>query len=112
MAATTKQFTVSCTAEFREILMAEFAMLGFDSFQESDTGFIAYSEGKIDTNALKLIIAKYSDSAKASLFQEDVEQVNWNQKWEESYEPIIIAEQVLVRASFHAPQPMYPYELI
>lgn len=112
MAATTKQFTVACTAEFREIIMAEFAMLGFDSFQESDTGFIAHSEGDIDAAELEQLMTKYADTADASLIQESVEQVNWNEKWEESYDPIIIAEKVLVRASFHKPQPNYPYEII
>lgn len=87
-------------------------MLGFDSFQETDTGFIAHSELPVDEVAVNDIIARYAGSAGALLKLEEVEQVNWNKKWEESYEPVVIAGQILVRASFHKTDPTCPFEII
>ena len=92
--------------------MAEFAAIGFDSFQETDSGFISHSDSEIDLEALGDIVTKYEGSAQISVQSDDVEQVNWNKKWEESYDPITVADKVLVRASFHKPNPDYPIEII
>ena len=110
--ATTKQYTVICAEDFREIIMAEFAMLGFDSFQETDAGFIAHAETEVDQVELTEIISRYQDLAQATLVIEEVEQVNWNKKWEESYDPIVIGDKILVRASFHKTNPSLPFEII
>lgn len=92
--------------------MAEFAMLDFDSFQETDSGFIAHSETSVEEAEVLEIIHRYSNTATATMSIEKTEQVNWNQKWEESYDPIIIANQVLVRASFHEPDISCPIEIL
>ena len=112
MTSFTRQYIVSCNEEFREILIAELSAIGFDSFQEMDSGFIAHSQATIDTAELDEIINRYKESADLSLNVEDVEQVNWNKKWEESYKPISIANKLLVRASFHEPESRYPLEII
>lgn len=41
-----------------------------------------------------------------------VKEQNWNQKWEESFQPVIIEEFCGIRADFHPPLSNIPYELI
>jgi len=36
---------------------------------------------------------------------------NWNAQWESSFEPIIVDEQCLIRAPFHAVEKTYPYTI-
>lgn len=112
MNSLTKQYSIECSEEFREILMAEFAAVGFDSFQETDSGFIAHSETDLEDSIATEIIKRYKEVASAALKIETVEQENWNKKWEESYSPIVIANKILVRASFHDSDPTLPIEII
>src|SRR5688572_31459946 len=51
---------VVCDPEFSEILMAEIAEAGFDTFMEIEKGFEAYGEEKkIDTGLVESIRKKY-----------------------------------------------------
>src|SRR5690606_20374736 len=41
-----------------------------------------------------------------------IEKQNWNEEWEKNYEPIIVDDKCLIRASFHNLDKKYPYEII
>lgn len=112
MAVKTKQFIIQCQEDFRDILIAELSALSFDSFKETADGFIAHSDSQADQTDAEALIERYKDSASATMKIEHVEQVNWNKKWEESYDPIVIANKILVRASFHEAQSELPIEII
>ncbi len=107
-----QEFTIKCTNEFTEILIAEFSDLGFDTFQENDTGFITYSESEFNTSLIEELEKQYSQSAQFSYSVKDTIKQNWNKKWEKNYEPIIIDETCVVKAPFHTYLPSYPIELI
>lgn len=109
---TSKQVLVSCNLDYKEILIAEFASIGYDSFQETEAGFITYTDSDIDISALDTIVEKYTDVADIAYEIELVEKENWNKKWEESYDPIIIDGKCMVRASFHEPRQDLPIEII
>jgi len=42
---------------------------------------------------------------------EFVEEKNWNEVWESNYEPVIINDQVLIKAPFHKISNKYEYEI-
>ena len=107
-----QQINVCCNSAFKEIIMAEFAAIGFDDFQETDDGFITNSNTSIDTKAINDIIHRYKEQSGVSYSVKEVARVNWNKKWEASYKPIIVDDKCIVRASFHPPQPDYPIEII
>jgi ribosomal protein L11 methyltransferase len=107
-----QQITVSCNSDFKEILMAELAAIGYDSFQETDDGFITYSELAVEIEPLEKILTQYKAQSNFAYKVKSVEIENWNKKWEESYEPIIIDGKCIVRASFHDPRPDLPLEII
>jgi ribosomal protein L11 methyltransferase len=104
---------VVCDPEFSEILMAEVADTGFDTFMETEKGFEAYVEmEKFDKERLQAIKEKYEGRTSLVFFQDRIQKQNWNEEWEKNYEPIVVDDQCRIRASFHKPDKKYPFEII
>ncbi len=104
---------VICHPEFSEILMAETAEAGFDTFLETEEGFEASAEeGKIDQSQVEFIKSKYNHVQPLIFFQEKIKKQNWNKEWENNVEPIVVDDQCLIRAEFHEIIRKYPYEII
>jgi ribosomal protein L11 methyltransferase len=96
------EYKIRCKEEYREILMAELANIGFDSFLETDKGFDAYiSQEEQDENLWKEVIAKYQEDAEINIETGVLAKINWNEAWEKNYDPIAVADKVYVRAAFH-----------
>lgn len=107
------EFKITCVEEFREILIAELAEIGFDSFLETETGIDAYApESEFDREAFDQLIESYRDSAEIKLTEGKMPKVNWNEEWEKNYDPIAVDELVYVRASFHESQPGFQHEIV
>lgn len=107
------EFKIKCLEEFREILIAELAEIGFDSFLETEEGIDAYApESEFNRGAFEQIIENYRDQAQLTLTEGLMPKVNWNEEWEKNYDPIAVDDLVYVRASFHEPQPGYKYEIV
>ena len=106
------EFNILCKTEFTDILIAEFSALGFDTFQETDTGFITFWEEAFDESLLADIKNRYTETAIFSCHIKETEKQNWNKEWEKNYDPIIIDETCVVKAPFHTELPSYPIELI
>ncbi len=104
---------VRCDPAFSEILLAEIAQAGFDTFLENEEGFEAYADGQqYDKLAVDNIQLKYSQVSPLSFTWERVEQKNWNEEWEKSYDPIVVDNRCLIKAAFHKIDKQYPYEVI
>ncbi|WP_026999743.1 50S ribosomal protein L11 methyltransferase [Eisenibacter elegans] len=104
---------VTAPADFVEILMAELAELGFETFVETEQGLEAYIVSDLfDASALALLQETYTEQATWQYRYETIAQQNWNEDWEKHYEPITVGTQCRVRASFHAPDPSFAYELL
>ncbi len=104
---------VVCDPEFSEILMAEIAEAGFDTFMETEKGFEAYAEGeKFNSDLVDSIKEKYHQVSPLLFFRDKVQKQNWNEEWEKNVEPIFVEDQCLVRAEFHKIEKKYPYEII
>jgi ribosomal protein L11 methyltransferase len=107
------EFKISCKEDFREVLIAELAEVGFDSFLETDQGLDAYiEEGLFDREAYQEVLEKYQEVAHVLVEEGVMAKVNWNEEWEKHYDPIQVGEQVYVRASFHAPKPEIAHEIL
>ncbi len=103
---------VFCNPEFSEILMAEIAEVGFDSFMETEIGFEAYAEEeKFDLVKLNKIKNKYAEFTNIEYTFDKILKQNWNEQWEKSYEPINVDDKCLIRAHFHKSDKKFPYEI-
>ncbi|UXE65725.1 MAG: 50S ribosomal protein L11 methyltransferase [Chryseotalea sp. WA131a] len=104
---------VVCDLEFTEILMAEIAEAGFDTFMETEKGFEAYVEEKnFNADLFDSIKEKYKAVNPLLFFYDQVKKQNWNEEWEKNLQPIIVDNRCLVRAEFHKIEKQYPYEII
>lgn len=104
---------VVCDPAFSEILMAEIAEVGFDTFMENDNGFEAYvEERKFNEPQLEAVKEKYKTVNPLLFFWDKIQKQNWNEQWEKSLEPIIVDNRCLIRAEFHKIEKQYPYEII
>jgi ribosomal protein L11 methyltransferase len=107
------ELKVTVSPDFSDILIAELAEIGFESFVDTDEGLNAYIQSHdFDLDQIEEIRQKYSSHAQIAYNFSTIERKNWNEEWEKSYQPIIIGNQCLVRASFHQIQGQYPYEII
>lgn len=97
----------------QDLLISDLADLGFDTFEDSDHGFTAFvMKDNFSEQALKDLLAHYTDNFATSYTLEDVADENWNAEWEKNFNPLIIDDVCYVRATFHEPQPSYPYEIV
>ena len=104
---------VSCPPEFTDILIAELAEAGFGMFMENDGGFEADAEvGQVDEAMVNAVREKYKQIPALTFHTSLVKKENWNEQWEKSIAPVIVEDQVIVRAEFHKPERQYPYEII
>ena len=86
----------------REILVAQLGLVGFESFVEHDEGFTAYiQEGDWHINILNDVQLFNNDDFEIGFEKKQIAQVNWNEEWEKNFDPIIVADEVSIRAPFH-----------
>lgn len=102
---------ITCNPQFTDILVAELSLLSYDSMMETELGLEAYiKKGDFNENELTQLFSRYAD-AQIVFEVEKVLERNWNEEWEKNYDPIEVEDTILVRATFHDPQPQFKYEL-
>ena len=99
------ELTVEAPRELADMLVAELAEVGFDTFEDNDAGFCAYTtEEAFNSDAVEEIMARYSGIGDLTHAHRVITRQNWNAEWEKNFQPLVIAERVSVRAPFH-PRP-------
>ncbi|MFY0688133.1 MAG: 50S ribosomal protein L11 methyltransferase [Cyclobacteriaceae bacterium] len=106
-----KALHIACSEEFTEILMAELSMLPFDTFEETSTGLSAFSdESLFDETGVNQILERYKSSI-TNVRIEIIERENWNEEWEKNYDPVVVDDKIIVKATFHQIERTYPFEI-
>lgn len=96
------------------IIIVELDRLGFEGIIEEKGKIIAYaSEKSISvsdlSNVQRLFIYNLPEiKYKYKLIKE----TNWNELWENNFEPVIFKNRCIIRAPFHTGLPSYEYEII
>jgi len=97
---------ISPAEPWTDILVAQLAELGFDSFVSTEDGVEAYADSSIGVP--EEIIAQ-------TFLDEEIEGVtstytieilpfkNWNEVWESDFEPVFVEDKVSILAPFHSP---------
>jgi ribosomal protein L11 methyltransferase len=97
----------------RDVLTAELAELGFDSFQHTENGLLAWcATDKFHLKVVKDLIDQYQKQWKITFYHEMVKPVNWNEEWEKNYAPVVVANRCSIRAPFHEPRPDLEYDIV
>ena len=97
----------------QDLLINALAEAGFDTFEETESGFNAYIRSDdFDEETLKEAVDSLGPEVSVSYQVKEIRQENWNQVWESNFSPISIGGKVYVRATFHDPKPECPYEIV
>ena len=95
-----------------EILVAELGQVGFESFTEQEDGLVAYiQKPEWNETLLKEVQILNSKEVRFTYNTEEIEQVNWNEEWEKNFEPIVVGNEVSIRAPFHE-SPNLKYDIV
>ncbi len=102
--STTIQVSIEVLDEaVKDILIAELAELGFDGFEETETGLFSYMElvrfNSELSSGLDELVKRYGVTYTSAT----IDKQNWNALWESNFEPVLVDDFVGVRANFHAP---------
>jgi len=97
----------------QDLFINELASIGFDTFESTETGFKAYAP-EVNFNPVELETLLLSLDADFDVHYEmdSIEHQNWNELWESNFQPIVIRDQVYVRATFHDAATRFPYEIV
>lgn len=105
-------FKVAPLQPFAEILVAELADLGFDSFVDTATGVEAYIledlEKQINLEDLALF---HNTELSISYVKKPIDNQNWNATWEQDFKPVLLADQCYIKAPFHDDLKGVPYSI-
>ena len=84
--------------DLSDILVAFLAEQNFDSFSEEGGKLLAYvEEKKYNKNDVDEILAQFGVTASEKV----IPQENWNKQWEENFSPIVVDENLAIKAPFH-----------
>jgi ribosomal protein L11 methyltransferase len=97
-------FSIQPVEPFSEILIAELSDLEFESFVQENDGIKAYIiVDKFDPDSFDQLAIFKNESVQIQHRQKVMPIENWNSKWEENFNPIVVNNQCTVRATFHQP---------
>lgn len=100
--------------DFADIVTAQLSDMQFESFvTENDTLKCYIKVQDFSPDLLNSLLSEFN-SGQFSIKHSwgEVEQENWNLLWESNFNPIIIDERCIVRASFHKDLPDAKYEIV
>lgn len=97
----------------KDLLIAELADIGFDTFEDTEEGFAGYiPSANFDIQALETLLLSHVVDYHLDYQINDVKEENWNALWESNFNPIVVDDTCYVRATFHESKPSYIYEIV
>ena len=99
----------------RDILAALVAQVGYESFEETDTGLNGYVPAdNFHQETLDECLEDFPmDSLQITCETEDVKETNWNATWEqEGFEPIYIGDQCVIHNLSRPSEKPFPYDIV
>jgi ribosomal protein L11 methyltransferase len=102
-----------CTETACDLLIAELAEQGYDSFAPAENGFNAYIPcSGYDERTVNIVFFNCREQVTINYRTEFIPDRNWNALWEANYEPIVVEGRCTVRAPFHKGLPETEYEIV
>ncbi len=99
--------------EIAEILIAELSEIEFESFTQTDDMVLAYiQEPLFCCDNVKELTVNMLPAFQIDYTHKVIESQDWNAVWESNFQPVIIADNVVIRASFHTDTPKVPYDIV
>lgn len=107
------EFFLEPLVEAREVLLAELSEMEFESFVETENGLKAYIREIDFADALieNLAVSRLP-GFRVSHHITKIPEQNWNAEWEKNFQPVEVAQRLLIRATFHKPVHGFNHEIV
>lgn len=93
---------VSPLHPWRDVLISELGEVGFESFDETENGVLAYVQTELyDEASFNKMLILSNDLCQIKYKKNNVKPHNWNEEWEKNFNPIIVDDRCVIRAPFH-----------
>ena len=104
----------SWSSSEKEILVARMSQIGFEGFVELEDRIQAYiQEDHYSADAWSVLVEELSGHGlKVQYRYHETPDQNWNEEWEKKFQPVMVADTVLIRAPFHDPASDLPFTII
>ena len=97
------------TTDFQEVLIALLGEMGYEGFEQEDEQLHAFiGEAAFDEAVLKELLEAHG----LHYTLQRIEERNWNEEWEATFQPVVVGGFCAIRAYFHPPMPEVEHELI
>ena len=100
------------TSEISDILVALLSNIGFETFNQEESCLYAYIDDNLNTKLIQEQIETYQQQFHFNFSFQPMTNKNWNAEWESNFQPVIVAEQCIIKATFHKDLPKFPFEII
>lgn len=86
-----------------DILIAQLADLGFDSFVNTDDGIMAYGSAELNVDEIikQTCLSENPEGLSFDTSFKVIEHQNWNATWEENFDPVYVEAYASILAPFH-----------
>jgi Ribosomal protein L11 methylase len=100
--------------DWAEIVEAEIADLGFDSFTVEEPFLNAYiPKDQFSEPNLKTVLSAFDGAEfRVSHTVELVKEQNWNAAWESDFEPVVVGGEVTIKAVYHKDLPRTRWNIV
>ncbi|MGQ1909399.1 50S ribosomal protein L11 methyltransferase [Marinifilum sp. RC60d5] len=99
--------------DIADILMAELGEVDYESFTQTDDTVEAYIQAPLfDMKKVEELTINHLPNFNFSYTHKIIESQDWNALWESNFQPVIIDDKVVIRASFHTDTPKVPYDIV
>ena len=108
-------FTVDPVDEVQcDVLAALLCEAGFESFEQTDTGVVAYApSGDFAEEKVAEALRGFEFTSRIEWIHEFVEGRDWNEEWEKHFfQPIVIGQRCCIHSTFHKETPQVEYDII
>jgi ribosomal protein L11 methyltransferase len=96
-----------------EQVIALLSNSGFEGFHETDDGIKAFIPESDFSESTLSLIAHFVKAGDVVLKDKKIiGDTNWNHEWESGFNPVLVDNQVLIRAPFHNPDPSIKFDIV
>jgi ribosomal protein L11 methyltransferase len=96
-----------------DIVVAGLIDIGFEGFEEADENLIAFIPSqKFSDSDFSMFVSKVGEMFSLTFQKKEIQEENWNETWEKNFQPIIVGNDIAVRASFHSSFRNVKYEIV
>lgn len=99
------KITITPVNPWGEILIAQLSEYGFNSFEEAESGIIAYGtvgEVQLEEAYAETFLNEANREFELSVEEEIIPHQNWNALWEADFQPVEVEDKLTILAPFHS----------